>query len=87
LGAPRRSILANVIFDGVIIAMIGVVSGGLIGAVCARLIGKYVSDVQLPGMVPLLASALLILVAAVVASAMPAARAARVNAAQALRSE
>jgi predicted permease len=87
LGAPRRSILANVIFDGVIIATIGVVSGALIGGVCARLIGKYVSDVQLPGVVPLLASALLILVAAVVASAMPAARAARVNAAQALRSE
>ncbi len=87
LGAPRRSILANVILDGVIIATIGVVSGALIGGVCARLIGKYVSDVQLPGAVTLLASAMVILAAAVVASAMPAARAARVNAAQALRSE
>jgi ABC-type antimicrobial peptide transport system permease subunit len=43
--------------------------------------------VQLPGVVPLLVSAALILTAAVLASAMPAARAARVNAAQALRSE
>jgi len=87
LGAPRRSILANVIFDGVVIAMVGVTAGALIGGVFARILGKYVSDVQLPGVVPLLVSAALILTAAVLASAMPAARAARVNAAQALRSE
>jgi predicted permease len=87
LGAPRRSILANVIFDGLVIAMVGVTAGALIGGVFARILGKYVSDVQLPGVVPLLVSAALILTAAVLASAMPAARAARVNAAQALRSE
>jgi putative ABC transport system permease protein len=43
--------------------------------------------VQIPGVLPLLESAILILAAALIASAIPAARAARVDAVQALRSE
>jgi putative ABC transport system permease protein len=42
---------------------------------------------QLPGAPPLIASALLILAAAVIASALPAARAARVDVVQALHSK
>jgi ABC-type antimicrobial peptide transport system permease subunit len=51
------------------------------------LLGKYVGEVQQPGALPLLASAGVILAAAVIASALPAARAAKVDAVQALRSE
>jgi ABC-type antimicrobial peptide transport system permease subunit len=43
--------------------------------------------VQSPGILPLIASALVILAAAVIASAVPAARAAAVNPVEALRSE
>jgi predicted permease len=87
LGAQPRSLLADVLKDGLIIASIGVVSGVLIGFVFARAIGKYITELQLPGPRPLLISAAVILAAAVVASAIPALRAARVDAVQALRSE
>jgi len=46
-----------------------------------------VQDVQLPGALPLAGSAAVILAAAIVASVLPAARAARVDVMQALRSE
>ena len=87
LGAQPRSILTKVLFEGVVIATIGVASGFLVGFGLERTIGKYLGQVQLPGALPLIASASVILIAAVVASALPAARAARVDAAQALRSE
>jgi ABC-type antimicrobial peptide transport system permease subunit len=59
----------------------------LVGLILARLVSKYTAEVQAPGVAPLVASAAVILAAAVIASALPAARAARVNAAEALRSE
>jgi ABC-type antimicrobial peptide transport system permease subunit len=52
-----------------------------------RAVGKYVAELQTPGLLPLIASAVVILAAAVIASALPAARAARVDAVQALRAE
>jgi predicted permease len=87
LGAQPSSLLADVLRDGFLIASIGVVSGVLVGFVLARVIGKYVTELQLPGVLLLLISAAVILAAAVVASALPALRAARVDAVQALRSE
>jgi putative ABC transport system permease protein len=87
MGAQPRDILTDVVRQGLAIAVFGVVAGLVVGLACARLVGKYVADVQQPGVVPLIASAGLILVAAVVASTLPAARAARVDASQALRSE
>ena len=87
LGAQPRSILINVLSEGLVIAAIGVSAGLLVGVALARLIGKYIAEVQAPGALPLIASAALILVAAVIASVLPAARAARVNAVEALRSE
>ncbi|MGC2160406.1 MAG: hypothetical protein WA634_00725 [Silvibacterium sp.] len=57
------------------------------GFALARAIGKYVAEVHQPGALPVIASAVVILTAAVIASAVPAARAARVNAVEALRSE
>jgi predicted permease len=87
LGAEPRNILTNVLFEGLVIASIGVTAGVLVGFVFARAIGTYTAEMQLPGILPLLASAAVILVAAVIASALPAIRAARVDAVQALRSE
>jgi putative ABC transport system permease protein len=87
LGAQPRNILTGVLVEGLLIAGIGVGSGILLGIAFSRAIGKYVAEVQQPGVLPLVASAFVILAAAVIASAVPAARAARINAVEALRSE
>jgi predicted permease len=87
LGAQPRSILTKVLLEGLVIAGVGVAAGFLVGFVLERAIGKYLGQIQLPGALPLIASAAVILAAAVIASALPAARAARVDAIQALRSE
>jgi putative ABC transport system permease protein len=87
LGARPRSILTKVLTEGLVIAAVGVAAGVVVGFALERTIGKYIGEVQLPGILPLLASAAVILAAAVIASALPAARAARVDPAEALRSE
>jgi putative ABC transport system permease protein len=87
LGAQPRSILTKVLSEGLVIAGTGVAAGLVVGFVLERMIGKYVGVVQSPGVLPLIASAAVILAAAVIASALPAARAARVDPAVALRSE
>ena len=87
LGAQPRSILTNVLFEGLVIAGIGVASGVLVGLGLSRVVGRYIAEIQQPGLPSFFASAGVILAAAVIASAVPAARAARVNPVEALRSE
>ena len=87
LGAQPRRILAGVLIDGVRMAAIGVMAGGLVGWGLSRLAGNYVQELQLPGLVPLMGSAAVILSAAVLASVIPAARAAQVDTVEALRAE
>jgi len=62
-----------------------VAAGGLGGYALARLAGSYFSVVRMPGAWPVAASVLV--GAAVAASVLPAARAARVDVIQVLRSE
>jgi len=87
LGAQPRNILTGVLLEGLVIASIGVGTGVVVGFGLARAIGRYVAEVQQPGALSIVASAVVILAAAVTASAVPAMRAARVNAVEALRSE
>jgi predicted permease len=87
LGAQPRDILTDVLKQGLVIAGIGVGAGVLFGTVFARGVGRYVAEVHLPGILAFVVSAFVILAAAMIASAVPAARAARVNAVEALRSE
>ena len=87
LGAQPKDILTDVLSQGLKIAGIGVSVGIVLGIAFAQGIGRYVAEVHLPGMLTFVASAFVILAAAVIASAVPAARAARVNAVEALRSE
>jgi predicted permease len=87
LGSPPQRLLAGVIREGAVIATVGVLAGALGGYWLARLAAKYFGDLRMPDALPVAASALLLLAAAVIASALPAARASRVDVIQALRSE
>jgi ABC-type antimicrobial peptide transport system permease subunit len=68
-------------------AAIGVVTGAIGGFALARLAGNYVSNLHMPDALSIIGSVIVLLAAAVIASALPAARAARVDVMQALRSE
>jgi predicted permease len=87
LGAQRRNILSGVVLEGLVIASIGVAAGLVVGFAFARVLGRYVAEIRQPGVLAFIAAALIILAAAVIASVIPAARAARVNAVEALRAE
>jgi putative ABC transport system permease protein len=87
IGSQPRHLVTGVIAEGAVMAAIGVVAGAACGYLLARLAGSYFQDVQTPGVLPILGSAIVLLAAAVVASILPAARAARVDVIQALRSD
>jgi putative ABC transport system permease protein len=87
VGCQPRHLLTGVIAEGAIMAAVGVVAGAAGGFALARLAGSYFTYVQVPGAVPLVASAIVLLAAAVIASVLPAARAARVDVMQAIRSD
>jgi predicted permease len=87
LGAQPRNLLTRVIAEGAVMAVIGIFAGAVFGYVLARLAASYVVDMRMPSLVPVVASATVLLAAAVVASVLPAARAARIDVTQALRSE
>jgi predicted permease len=87
LGSRPESILKTVVAEGAVMAVAGVVAGTAFGFVATRLAGAYFTDLKMPGALPVIVSAFVLLTAAVVASTLPAARAARVDVIQALRSE
>jgi putative ABC transport system permease protein len=87
LGAQPRQLLTSVVAEGAVMAAIGIVAGAVCGYALARLAGTYFQDMRVPGAVPVIISAAALLAAAVVASLLPAARAARIDVIEALRSE
>jgi predicted permease len=87
LGSQPWRLLAGVIAEGVVMTAAGVVAGAAIGYALARLAGSYVLEVQMPDALPVIGSALVLLAAAIIASSLPAARAARTDVIQALRAE
>ncbi len=87
IGSQPRDLLKGVIAEGVLMAVLGVVAGAAGGYALARLAGSYFHDVRMPSALPVIGSMLVVLAAAVAASVWPAARAARINVIEALRSE
>jgi len=87
LGSPPQRLLAGVIAEGAVMAAFGLVAGSVGGFWLARIAARYIPDLSMPSALPVVGSAVVLLAAAVTASAMPAARAARVDVMQALRND
>jgi putative ABC transport system permease protein len=87
IGSEPRSLLAGVLREGATIAAAGVVTGAVAGVALARVVGSYVQEVTLPGALPIIGAAAILVAAAILASLVPAARASRVDVVQALRPE
>lgn len=87
IGSQPSRLLAGVVSEGAVMAVAGIAAGALFGYVLARFAGSFLLDMKMPSALPVVASAVILLIAAVAASALPAARAARVDVIEALRSE
>jgi predicted permease len=87
LGSQPQRLLKGVVTEGAVMAVAGVLAGAAFGYVAARLAGSYFFEVKMPGALPVILSAFVLLAAAVVASWLPAARAARIDVIQALRAD
>jgi putative ABC transport system permease protein len=87
IGSQNRQLLGAVIKDGVVMAGAGIVAGAFGGFVLERLAATYLGTLEIPGLVPVIGAGSVLLIAAVIASALPAARAARIDVMEALRSE
>jgi hypothetical protein len=87
LGSQPQHLLRGVITEGTVMAAAGVLAGAAFGFALARLAGRYFLDMKMPGALPVAVSAIVLMTVAVIASVLPAARAARVDVMQALRSE
>jgi len=87
VGSSPQDLRAGVLRDAVRIAAIGIAAGAAGGYVLARVAEGFFETVQLPGALPMIAAAALLIGAAIGASVLPARRASRVDAVQALRAE
>ena len=87
VGSTPHHLLLGVLGEGALIVAVGVAAGAAGAFGVANIGGRYAPDLQLAGTVPVLAAAAVLLGAAVLASLIPAAKAARVDVVQALRSE
>jgi putative ABC transport system permease protein len=87
IGSSPRLLLAGVLRDGIRIAVVGVAVGVTAGYALVVAAQRFFGGVQLPGILPVIAAAAVLIGAAIVASLIPAARASRVDVLQALRSE
>ena len=86
IGSEPRHLLGRVIAEGTAMTALGIGAGLACGFGLERLAGNYF-DVRMPGAWVVAGAAAILLIAAVVASAWPALRAARVDVVQALRAD
>jgi len=87
VGSQPRQLLTGVIAEGAIMAGAGILAGAATGFMLTLLAGKFFVEIKMPGTLPVVVSAFVLMAVAVVAAVLPAARAARVNVMQALRAE
>jgi predicted permease len=87
VGSSPRHLLLRVLLEGAVIVAIGIAAGAAGGFAFAGIASAYFENVRLPGALPVVGAAVVLVGAALLASLMPAARASRVDVLQALRSE
>jgi predicted permease len=87
MGSQPRHLLTGVVKEGLIMAGTGVAAGAVGGFALARLAGSYFPDMRMPDATAIIGAVFILLSAAVIASALPALRAARVDVMQALRAD
>ena len=87
IGSAPHHLLTRVLGEGAVIGVSGIVAGVIGGLALARVVSRYVTDVSIPGALPIVGAAAVLVAAAVLASLMPAARASRVDVIQALRAD
>ena len=87
IGAPPRQLLTRVLREGAVIAAAGIIVGALGGIVLTRFASALFGAIRMPGVLPIAGAATLLVIAAILASLLPAARASRVDVTQVLRSE
>jgi putative ABC transport system permease protein len=87
LGSQPQRLFKDVIAEGAAMAAAGIIAGAVFGLVLAGVARSYFTDVTMPGVFPVAVSAFALLTVAVVASMLPAARAASVDVVQALHTE
>jgi ABC-type antimicrobial peptide transport system permease subunit len=87
VGSQPRHLLARVIGEGTVITAVGIGAGLACGFAFQQLAGTYFGSIRMPGAWVVAGAAFILLAAAVIASAWPALRAARVDVIQALRAD
>jgi hypothetical protein len=87
VGSSPRRLLLQVLSEGAAIVAAGIAAGAAGGYLFAAVAASNVENVRFPSAMPVVFAAVILAAAAIVASLMPAARAARVDVLQALRSE
>jgi len=87
MGSQPQQLLGRVIAEGAVITALGIGAGLVAGIGLQRLAHSYFEQVQAPGAWVVAGAAGILLTAAVVASAWPASRAARVDVMQAIRAD
>ena len=87
IGSEPRQLLFGVLSQGAAIAAFGILAGALGGLALARLVSGFIQEVSVPGILPIVGAATILVTAAVLASLVPAARAARVDVMTALRTD
>lgn len=87
LGSQPQRLLTSVLVEGATMSVAGIFAGAGFGFVLVRLARSYFAGVTMPDALPVIASAVILLAVAVIAALLPAARAARINVIEALRSE
>jgi putative ABC transport system permease protein len=87
IGSTPRHLLLRVLREGAAIGIGGIVAGAVGGVLLAKVVGSFIPDLQIPGAAPIAGAATVLVLAAVVASLTPAARASRVDVIDALRAE
>jgi predicted permease len=85
MGSTPRNLMSRILREGAVIAGIGILSGALLGGALVFVVGRFVGDLDVPGAIPIVAAATVLVAAAVLASLMPATRASRVDVSETLR--